>query len=641
MSGARAATRTDPRVRVAQVELLLDGLPSTVGGTLAGAVLTVGFLVWTTPFDVPALAWLGGAALVALARALHGRRLRRSATTPANVESRIVALTVLATTNASLWGALGWAAGGTADPMVLLVVVMMLAGLAASGIAFLSRLRPMFVLFLGATMLPVAARLALLDSDGLRWLAPLIVAYLVVLGVASRATARATLHSLALRFENAELVERLAGEVRRADEARAEAERANRAKSAFLAAASHDMKQPLQALRLRAGALGTRVGAGGARGAGGWAADPHARGEDELALVAGIDDSVRALDALFESILDASELDAGTLRARVRDVALDDVLERVRRTFEPLGRAAGLAFAVAPSGAAVRTDPDLLERLLANLVANAVRYTPEGGVRIRALAPSGAGPGARVSVRVSDTGVGIDPGEHERVFEEFVQLGNRERDRRRGIGPGLSIVRRLACLLDVELELDSAPGRGTRVTLGIEAGTPSRVDADGSPPLAAESRPAFDDLLVLVVDDERDVAEATRALLESWSATCAVAGSGAEALERLDELGRVPDVIVSDYRLRGRETGPDAVAAVRERLGTAVPALLVTGDVAPERLARIHASGLPVLHEPSPPDELARRLRALADEGVGAGPIDVPGAASGAASQSPAPGASS
>ena len=627
-------------MRVAQVELLLDGLPSTVGGTLAGAVLTVGFLVWTTPFDVPALAWLGGAALVALVRALHGRRLRRSATTPDNVEPRIVALTVLATTNASLWGALGWAAGGTADPMVLLVVVMMLAGLAASGIAFLSHLRPMFTLYLGATMLPVAARLALFDSDGLRWLALLIVAYLVVLGVASRATARATLHSLALRFENVELVERLAGEVRRADEARAEAERANRAKSAFLAAASHDMKQPLQALRLRAGALGTRAGAGGARGAGERVAD--ARGEDELALVAGIDDSVRALDALFESILDASELDAGTLRARVRNVALDDVLERVRRTFEPLARAAGLAFAVVPSGAAVRTDPDLLERLLANLVANAVRYTREGGVRVSALAPSGAGPSARVRVRVSDTGIGIDPGEHERVFEEFVQLGNRERDRRRGIGLGLSIVRRLARLLDVELGLDSAPGRGTRVTLGIEAGSRARTGADASPTRASGGpRPALDDLLVLVVDDEPDVAEATRALLESWSATCAVAGSGAEALQRLDGLDRAPDVIVSDYRLRGRETGPDAVAAVRERLGAAVPALLVTGDVAPDRLARIHASGLPVLHKPSPPGELARRLRALADEGADARSIDVPGAVPGAASQSPAPGAPS
>ena len=244
-------------------------------------------------------------------------------------------------------------------------------------------------------------------------------------------------------------------------------------------------------------------------------------------------------------------------------------------------------------------------------------------------------------VRVSDTGIGIDPGEHERVFEEFVQLGNRERDRRRGIGLGLSIVRRLARLLDVELELDSAPGRGTRVTLGIEAGTPSRVDADAPPTRAAEPRPPLDDLLVLVVDDEPDVAEATRALLESRSAACAVAGSGAEALERLDELDRAPDVIVSDYRLRGRETGPDAVAAVRGRLGVAVPALLVTGDVAPERLARIHASGLPVLHKPSPPDELARRLRALADEGADARPPDLPGAVPGAASQSPAPGASS
>ena len=283
------------------MELLLDGLPSTIGGTFAGAVPTAGYLARATPFDAAALAWLGAVAAVALGRALY----------------------------------------------------------------------------LGATMLPVAARLALSDSDGLRALALVIAAYLVVLGVASRATARgdAAIPAAALRERRARRAARRRGASRgrRACRGRAGEPR-------HVDVPERGDPRPDAATAVAGPARGGPAApAGRTRGPAGRDAD-----EDEVVLARGMHESVRALEDLFGSILDVSGLEAGTVRARPRDAALDDVLERVRRSFEPLARAAGIELVVAPTGAFVRTDPELLERLVGNLVSNAVRYTPAGEVRVAA-----------------------------------------------------------------------------------------------------------------------------------------------------------------------------------------------------------------------------------------------------------------
>ena len=594
---------TDRRVRVAQVALLKANLPTILGGTFLGGCLITGFLLWLTPHDAAALGWLAALGAITLGRAAHGLYLHRRPTTLENVDGRVAALTASIVPNALAWGTLGWYAAGSDDPMVIVVVVMVLTGLTASGVGFIAHFRAMFLLYVSIMIVPVAVRLALFESVGLRWLGALLAAYLATSILASRSTARAVVDALRLQFENTDLVARLGAEIRRADEARAEAERASRAKSVFLGAASHDLRQPLHSLRLLSTTLDARV------------RRPRAPGDDggtERALVRKMDESVRALEELFDSILDVSRLDAGTLAAEVRDVPLAPVLERVRRHFAPLAHLRGLAFGVGPTRAHVRTDPLLLERLLGNLVANALRYTPRGSVRLTVGVD--AEPGGRVRIAVVDTGIGIPAAERERVFEEFVQLGNPERDRSRGIGLGLSIVRRLAALLDVEVELDSREGRGTRFVIGLEAGVarvPSTPPVPADVPVRAPARTGLAGAFVLVIDDEREVREATRALLESWSCRVLGASSAPEAIASLEGEGRMPDVIVSDYRLHGERTGIDAIRAVRERAGSAVPALLVTGDVAPEQLVRMRDSGLPVLHKPCSPDALAALLAGL------------------------------
>ncbi len=604
----RADTRS--RLRVAQVELLLSSMPSIVAGTLFGACTMAGFILWMT--DRHALAWwlLVGMGGVSVMRHAHMRRLRADPTTSANVEARIVQLTLLCGASGAVWGVFAYFATGTGDAMVTLGTIMTLAGFVASAIAFTSHFRRMFVLYLALIALPVIVRFALLESDGMRWLAFMFGFYCFMSLLISTVSANAVIRSLELRFENVDLLERLAAQMRRADLAREEVEAASRAKSVFLSAASHDLRQPLHSLRMLSTALSSRMSR--------HAAGDEARAVDG-ALVARMDESVHALGRLFDAILDVSKLDAGMLESRPVDVRLDTVLARVERDHGPPARVRGLQFVVDSTDVVVRTDPVLLERLLGNLVGNAVRYTPRGTVRV-GVRDDGDGP---VDVSVSDTGIGIPAHQHEHVFEEFVQLGNPERDRDRGIGLGLAIVRRLAGLLRIELTMESTPGEGTRFALCMQRGDVAAVArAAGATSFfgigpdgrverwAGEGAGDFDDLFVVVVDDERQVRDATATLLESWGCTCVAVGSAPEALEVLDEIGRAPDAIVSDYRLRGEETGSDVVAALRERVGACVPALLITGDVAPQRLVGLRRSGLPVLHKPVAPEALAAALLA-------------------------------
>ena len=407
--------------------------------------------------------------------------------------------------------------------------------------------------------------------------------------------------SIALRFANDDLIADLrhgreALEVALAAEARASA-----AKSRFLAAASHDLRQPLHSLRLFATTL-----AG------------HALERRPRRLVGMIEASVTALQELFDAILDISRLDAGTLVAELSHVELDDTLARLEMRFGPPARERGLAFVIERSGVVVRTDPVLFERLLANLLDNAVRYTDAGEVRVAVIGEdeNGASSG-RVRVDVVDTGRGIPVADRERVFEEFVQLDNPERDRSQGIGLGLSIVGRVSALLDVRLALAGEDGGGTRVTLSVPLGERDRL-ASRSADLSLERLDAREiaplSLVVLVVDDEESARTALEELLESWGCTVATASSGTEATRVLAETGCVPDLVVSDYRLREEERGSEAIARVRAFCGRDVPAIIVTGDIAPERLRELESSALPVLHKPTDPG----RLRALLErEGAG------------------------
>ena len=375
---------------------------------------------------------------------------------------------------------------------------------------------------------------------------------------------------------------------RETEEKSRQLELANLARSRFLAAASHDLRQPLHTLSLYSAALKLHAPDG-------------ATGE----IAIHINKALASLSALVDSLLDISKLDAGAVQPDPQNVSLKTLIERIEAEYRPLANGKGLEFHVAAADLLVETDPVLLERLMRNLVDNAFKYTAAGNVALGAELEAG-----KVRISVCDTGPGIPAAERERIFEEFYQIGNPERDRVQGLGLGLAIVQRLAHLLGLELTLESEPGHGSTFTVTVPPATERRA-SPRAPAAPDEATPrVLDGARILVIDDEPDVRASMRTLLEQLGCRVAVCGGYAEAERMLDQDG-LEDVhlIVSDFRLRQHESGIDTVRRLRERLGS-VPALLVSGDTAPERLREAQSSGLPLLHKPVSADKLMEAMLA-------------------------------
>jgi signal transduction histidine kinase/CheY-like chemotaxis protein len=371
-------------------------------------------------------------------------------------------------------------------------------------------------------------------------------------------------YGLRLRFDMDELARAFRREKERAEDA-------NLAKSRFLASASHDLRQPVHALSLSMGALKTL-------------SMPDAARE----LVGHIEQSVEALDSLFTALLDISRLDAGVITPEPQSFAIQPVIDRVCRDHMAEAAAKGVALRRVPCSLHVRTDPVLFERVLRNLVGNAVRYTDRGHVLV------GCRRGDAVRVEVWDTGRGIPARLQEVVFEEYFQVSNPGRDRTAGLGLGLAIVRRLTVLLDLTLTLQSDEGAGSVFRLSVPGAEPAIRLPLREPDLPVAMRGK----LILVVDDEAAIQVAMRALLVGWGHQVIAAGSCAEMLDRLAFCPVVPDLLICDCRLRDGEDGIATVARLQSEYNDDLPAILVTGDTAPERLLEARRSGLSLLHKP-------------------------------------------
>jgi PAS domain S-box-containing protein len=369
--------------------------------------------------------------------------------------------------------------------------------------------------------------------------------------------------------------------------AKAEAERANLAKSKFLAAASHDLRQPLQSLVLFLGLL-----------------QRQRHSPASTRLLGNMEQALDALGLLLHSLLDISRLDAGLIAAQPTTIELRPLLERLAAEYGPRARAKRLRLRVVRSDALVRSDPVLLERILRNLLENGLRYTERGGLLLGCRRR-----GDRLRLELVDSGIGIAANKLEEIFEEFYQVGNPERDRTKGLGLGLAVVRRLARLLGHELEVRSAPGRGSSFAVMVP------LAAAGGPALP-QPNPAGEDRTgtVLVVEDEPLVRTGLEAMLQDWGHTVLTAGSVEETVAVLEQ-GTVPDALITDYRLQAGRTGLDVVRVVHERLGRPIPVTIITGDTAAERMVEAKRAGFRLLHKPVGPAELRRTAVLMLAEG--------------------------
>ncbi|TWA87363.1 PAS domain S-box-containing protein [Azospirillum brasilense] len=371
-------------------------------------------------------------------------------------------------------------------------------------------------------------------------------------------------------------------ERRRAEDAlrasKAEADRANVAKSKFLAAASHDLRQPVQAMMLFQSALEERLGG-----------HPAAPLLDSMGL------AMDGLRMLLDSLLDVSKLDAGLIVPQLQDLAIGPMIEQLAAEYHPQAQAKGLRLRAVPCALTIRSDPALLMRILRNLVENALRYTERGGLLIGCRRR-----GDRLRIEVMDSGIGIRSDKHEEIFEEFFQVANQERDRSKGLGLGLAVVRRLARLLGHTIHLRSRPGRGSAFCIDVPLVT---RQATGAAPPEARLVTGDGRGMILVIDDEPLIRLGLQAMLEGWGYRVLTAGSIEDAVRHV-ESGEWPSAILADYRLRDGKTGLDAIRAVCDRLRAPVPATIITGDTAPERLAEARAGGHTLLHKPIAAQEL-------------------------------------
>ncbi len=386
---------------------------------------------------------------------------------------------------------------------------------------------------------------------------------------------------------NEELERRVAERTCELREARDAAEAANLSKDKYLAAASHDLLQPLNAARLLISTLRER-----------------ALPQGERHLVERAHQALEGAEDLLTDLLDISKLDQAAIKPDIDIYTLDDVLLPLVSEFQPVAAAAGLRLKHHVPRFAVRTDFRLLTRILRNFLSNACRYTDSGGVLIGARKHAGA-----LRIEVWDTGRGIPPEELQAIFLEFNQLGIGRSTKRSGVGLGLAIVDRIANMLDYLVLVRSRPGRGSVFSIDVplaDASPRERIATPVSLPQLGDPLPGR---RLLVIDNEESILLSMTALLEQWGCEVLTATDTQSALLALD--GRAPDAVLADYHLDGGLTGWDVVLTVRERFGQALPVVMITADRSDECRQQLQGCGVPVLNKPVKPGKMRSVLSHL------------------------------
>jgi len=576
--------RAEPRVAEALYRAALAGDRRAIIITILGSFLVSA----AVQRESASLVWLWCAACVAFAGARlllnRPRWLGAPSEAPLVHRGRWLALLFVGSV---IWGAgppLFLLENPSADTL-LTGILLAVAGLSTPLVSawrpavYASLLPSLLPLLLGLAIRPLAGASPLSTNSWL--LAAVVAAFLLMLERLTLAQNDTLAALLGMRVHNEDLVQQLRAQIELGA-------RANQEKTRFVASAAHDLRQPLHALGMFCATLEQRL-----------------LNTPEKPLVRNMMNAIEALEDSFGSMLDISRLDAGVVQTAPQTFPIRDTFRRLYQHFGGDAEARDLALRFRASRRVVRSDPLLLERVLANLVQNAMRYTRRGGVLVAARRHAKG-----IALEVWDTGVGIPADKLDMIFREFYQIDNPERDRSSGLGMGLAIVHRLCNLLGHPLEVHSTVGRGSVFRVVVPAGDLNAVDV---PPAEADTLPPrkTGTVTVLLIDDERAIREATRELLRPLQVDVVLAATIDEAVTLARDSAAQIDMILSDWRLRGQENGIDAVRAVRAVCGEATPAVLITGDTSPEMLKLAHESGLVILHKPLQPRHFVRLIKHL------------------------------
>jgi signal transduction histidine kinase len=463
------------------------------------------------------------------------------------------------------------------NPESVYLMAALTCGMLAGAIGSTSILLKLYILFSAPFISSFIFRLSSTEHEYHLILSLLMVIYyLMCLNMAYILNKRVK-ESFYLRFENYDVLQALT-------EQKEIAENANIAKSKFLAATSHDLRQPLHALGFFIDALKVSP-------------------EKSEELLIKIDSSISNLKELFDALLDISKLDSGIITLHKKHFCIKPILQQIENEFVGEAKRKNLKLIISKSNDTLFTDPAILHRVIANLISNSIRYTSSGGIE---LSVRHSNYDNKILISIEDTGIGIEKKEQHNIFTEFYQVNNPERDRNNGLGLGLAIVNKLNQLASFELEIESELNVGSLFNLKVEKGIQKKIIKE----ISKESYQNKDLLNknIIVIDDEIEILNAMTYALKNWGCNVLTCESENEAISKIKSLNFNYDIIISDLRLRDNNTGINAINSIFELTKRKTPALLITGDTSPEILAEVKKSGLTLLHKPLKPAQLRLQL---------------------------------
>jgi len=535
-------------------------------------------VMWPQFNKIALLAWFAVSCFVAGARWWSTRSFTNESASQDNYRRRLRVHAFWSTLNGATWGAAALLFQDPSAPIYSVFLICALTGYISVTILSNTLYLPQFYGFILSATLAFILSYLILGSGFYAVLCGYAILYSSVMVVFGRIANRNYIDSKRLEFENSELLLKVTQEKQLADKANAD-------KNKFLAATSHDLRQPLHAMGLYIDAL-----------------EPRMQNSTDIDIVSKLKQSGQALNELLYGLLDISRLDAGVLSNKPQHSSLSKLIERLLEEVEPQLLESGLELQVDVSDQHyVYADPVLLARVARNLLSNALKYTEKGFVKIASRRTDG-----KIELAIEDTGVGVPEDKIDSIFSEFTQLQNPERDRNKGLGLGLSIVRRLCELQNIDYRFDSQVGKGSCVTLSLANGDKALA------PLQIKSETSVvTNLAILVVDDEQAIRDGMSMMIQSWQCTPLIASSRLEALTLIHEHDDSIDLIISDFRLRENENGVDVIGAIREELNHDAPAIVLTGDTAVERIELAQAANVVLMHKPIEAEALREQIASL------------------------------
>ncbi len=568
-------------LQLQQAQLLFDRAPSSAVSVLVIVAVYSAMLTVTAPIAHIAL-WFAASVFMIGVTLVQPAYFRASGITRENASTYLWWHTLISSVTGITWGFGGIFLTNVDDLLSVFTTSFMVLGITLGGVSPQSAYRRSYVGLASFVLIPYGMFMLLwapwpVSATG----AGVLLGYAFFMSSSARVEL-ATRDAIAVRQTKA-LTEQLKVQ-------RDELQKVSDDKTRFLAATSHDLAQPLHAQGFFLAALKDKL------------TEP-----DHLELLAKIEDSWRGLGNLLDGLVDVSRLDAGAIVADQRTIDLGALSGRVAGEFTAVAAEKGVDLTIDCDAAIARTDPILFARIVRNLLSNAIKFTEAGGrvdVNVETLQDV-------IDVRIADTGCGIPLDKQAQVFDEYVQLGNRERNREKGLGLGLSIVRRLADLLDIDLTLTSAPEEGTVFSLRVPAAEAAKQGEPDRDERLRDGPPVVSDLCILIVDDEDAIRSGMTTLLSSWGCQVLSAGSGEDAIGILNHNEATPDVLLIDRRLRGAETGLDVVEHIRDELNEDIPVVLMTGDIS-VKPQDFSIPGVRLLHKPVEPTIVQNLLAEIA-----------------------------